>query len=226
MPETREWVEWHRGYGAGLPRAGRLAAVQRMIGELFDRAPPGPIRVVSLCAGDGRDLLGVLATHPRAPDVEGRLIDLEPALVEEGRRAISRLPVRNLEFVEGDAALADSYTGCAPADLVLACGIFGNLSDEEVHRTVRHLPALCTRQGSVIWTRGRFAPDLTPRIRTWFEEAGFEEREFFAVPESTASVGHDVLLREPASRTWEGRLFTFLPPAERPSARASSSPQG
>ncbi len=220
VPDASEWVEWHAGYSAGHPRAQRLAVVQRVIREVLDRFPPGPIRVVSLCAGDGRALLGVLAAHPRCGDVTGRLIDLDPTLVEAGRRALSALPCRGLEFVRGDASLASVVRGAVPADLVLACGIFGNITEEDVHRTVRHLPGLCARGASVIWTRGRFDPDLTPRIRAWFREAGFEEVEFVPLPGSPASVGHHRLVGASGSPEWTGRLFTFLPPSDRPSAIA------
>ena len=40
------------------------------------------------------------------------------------------------------------------------------------------MPQLCARRASVIWTRHRRRPDLTPRIRAWFHEAGFVERTF------------------------------------------------
>jgi hypothetical protein len=33
--------------------------------------------VISLCAGQGRDLLGVLADHPRREDVRARLVELD-----------------------------------------------------------------------------------------------------------------------------------------------------
>src|SRR3989442_973015 len=35
------------------------------IGYWVDQAPPGPLRAVSICAGQGRDLIGVLREHPR-----------------------------------------------------------------------------------------------------------------------------------------------------------------
>lgn len=220
MPDTSEWVDWHAGYTEGLPRAQRLAVVQRAIRGVLDRLRPGTIRVVSLCAGDGRDLLGVLATHPRSADVVGRLIDLDPTLVAEGRRALSALPCPGLEFVRADASVASSFRGAVPADLVLACGIFGNISEEDVHRTVDHLAGLCAPGASVIWTRGRFEPDLTPRIRAWFGGAGFEEVEFVPLPGSPASVGHHRLVGASGRPEWTGRLFTFLPPVDRPSTIA------
>lgn len=172
-----------------------------------------------MCAGDGRDLLGVLPQHPRRADVCARLVELDTSLVVRGRERISASGLAGVEMVRGDASVSDAYDGAVPADVVLACGVFGNVSDDDVCNTVRHLPELCARGATVIWTRGRFEPDLTPAIRTWFGDAGFEEVEFVAVPDTTAAVGAHRLLAEPPAFVPGTRLFTFLPASERPSRR-------
>ena len=216
---TNEWVEWHRGYEGDHPHLRRLGVVQDLIRDTLSARPPGPVRVVSLCAGDGRDLLGVLADHPRARDVRARLVDLTPELVAAGRRRVAELGLPAVEFVLGDAAQTDAYAGAVPADLVLACGIFGNITDPDVRRTIEHLPELCADGATVIWTRGRFEPDLTPAIRGWFHDAGFSEVAFVPIPGSTASVGAHRLSVPPPTGRPGVRLFTFLPKEERPSSR-------
>src|SRR2546429_389313 len=61
-----DWSEWHRAYDEpGSNLSQRLRIVQARIREVLDAAPPGPITAVSICAGQGRDLLEVLAVHPR-----------------------------------------------------------------------------------------------------------------------------------------------------------------
>lgn len=219
-----EWVEWHRAYAGDHPHARRLEVVRDFIGRALDRAPPGPIRVVSLCAGDGRDLLGVLERHPRASDVVARLVDLEPELVAAGREHAARLGLEHVEVVEGDASNTNACVGAAPADLVLVCGIFGNVRDEDVRNTVDHLPELCAPGATVVWTRGRFAPDLTPTIRRWFRDAGFEELGFVPIPDTTASVGANRLVAPSRPLRAGVRLFTFLPKEERPSSRRGPTP--
>ncbi len=93
-PTTDAWVTGHQGYSGDQPLARRLWTVQDQIRAAFDRLPPGPIRLVSLCAGDGRDLLGVLADHPRAGDVRARRVELTPELAEAARaRSPSTGPV-------------------------------------------------------------------------------------------------------------------------------------
>lgn len=112
-----------------------------------------------------------------------------------------------------------AYAGAVPADLLLVCGVFGNIADADVERTVTHLPELCAPGATVIWTRGRFAPDLTPTVRSWFTRSGFTEEAFIAVSDSLASVGVHRLER--ASQPFRAgvRLFTFLAPDLRPSQR-------
>jgi len=66
----RDWYDWHAPYDdpeSGLSR--RLSWVQDRIRVALDEAPPGPFRAISLCAGQGRDLIGVLSGHPRRGDV-------------------------------------------------------------------------------------------------------------------------------------------------------------
>ena len=92
---------------------------------------------------------------------------------------------------------------------MLLCGVFGNVSEADIERTIAALPALCARGARVIWTRSRRAPDLTPRVRGWFAAAGFAEEAFHAVDDALFSVGvHRVAGR--ISSVAEGRLFRFV----------------
>jgi hypothetical protein len=63
-----------------------------------------------------------------------------------------------VEVVTADASLTDHYRGMAPADLVLVCGVFGNITDEDIERTIDSCPQLCQTSGTVIWTRHRAIP--------------------------------------------------------------------
>jgi len=61
----RDWRAWHDDYDdPQSPLARRWRVVQARVAALLDAAPPGPLRVISMCAGQGRDLIGVLNTHP------------------------------------------------------------------------------------------------------------------------------------------------------------------
>src|ERR1700722_13324105 len=164
----RDWHDWHVLYDdpeSGLSR--RLSWVQDRIRVALDEAPPGPVRAISLCAGQGRDLIGVLSGHPRRGDVTGRLGELDPRNTAVARRLAAEAGLGNLEIVTGDASLTSQYADVAPADLVLACGLFGNMTNADIERTSGYYTQLCATAGTVVWTRGRWAggtPDLVPQV--------------------------------------------------------------
>jgi SAM-dependent methyltransferase len=178
----QDWHAWHDRYDdSDSLLARRLAVVQDRITRVLDGAPPGDIRVLSMCAGQARDLLGVLETHPRRADVAALLVELDPRNSSFARERAKELGLRRIQVVTGDAAQTDQYLSHAPADLVLACGVFGNISAEDVRRTISHCAALCRPGGAVIWTRHRREPDLVPSICDWFAQSGFT-REFVTEP--------------------------------------------
>ena len=172
--------------------------------------PPGAISVISMCAGQGRDLFGVLPNHPRRGDVTALLVELDHRNVEIARANAAQTGPSQVVVLEGDAAVSDIYAPFVPADIVLACGIFGNISDQDLERTVRNLSMLCRTGASVIWTRHRNEPDLTPRIRSWFAESGFEELSFDAIDnESKSGIGTVHLVGAPLPFQPGFRFFTF-----------------
>src|ERR671918_690796 len=207
----RNWVSWHDQYdqpGSWLQR--RLAVVQQHIRATLDDRPPGEIRVVSMCAGQARDLLGVLADHPRSHDVVGRLVELDRHNVEEARRSAAALGLSALDIVEGDASVTTVYAGAVPADLVLACGVFGNVSDRDIENTITELPGLCAPGATVVWTRYPRDEELLPQIDAWFQDAGFATVALETQDGSHFGVGvHRLVANPPEFRTGV-RLFTFL----------------
>jgi hypothetical protein len=183
----------------------RLAVVREWIRFAVEAAPPGPVRTVSICAGDGRDLVGALAGHPRREDVQGLLVEIDPTLAERGRTTLWP----GLDYLVGDAARTDNYLDAVPADLVLVCGIFGNISDDDIAATVRAMPAFLTPGGTVIWTRHRGVPDLVPTIDGWFADAGFA-RVFVSEPQHPYGVGVHRLVAMPQPLPTTEHLFRFV----------------
>jgi len=190
-PNEPDWHEWHRTYdkpGSGL--YDRLITVQGHLTDALDQLPSGPVRLVGICAGQGRDVIGVLQEHPRAGDVVGRLVELDVRNAAEARKALTAIGADGIEVATADAGQSDAYLGAVPADVVLACGVFGNISDEDIATTIELLPGLCAPGAWVIWTRGRFQSDLNPAIRGWFAEHGFDELAFSFVAESLGVGAH------------------------------------
>ena len=204
-----DWAEWHARYADDVFLQRRLEIVQREIGRVLDEHERSPLRVVSMCAGEARDILGAVAAHSRR-DLTGRLVELDPNLARIASQRAEALGLDALEVTVGDAGDTTAYEGTVPADLVLACGVFGNVPDADVEATLRALPMLSAPDATVIWTRHRRAPDLTVDIRRWLEESGFENTVFEPIddPERQGSVG--VARFVGATSPFERRhLFTF-----------------
>ena len=208
-----DWQLWHSPYDDPTSAlSARLSVVQEQLSLALDRAPAGPLRLLSLCAGQGRDVLPVLARHPRGRDVTGRLVELHPDLADIARRASPP----GLEVMQGDAGTTAAFAGAVPVDVLLLCGIFGNVEDDDVERTIRAVPSLLAHGGTVLWTRHRGAPDLTPAIRGWFADVGVHEIAFVSqAPAAGWAVGAGVLNGSGTALGHHGRLFTFTrrPPA-------------
>lgn len=210
-----DWYAWHARYDdPSSALSGRLAAVQRRIGDALDRAPPGPLRVVSICAGQGRDLLGVLENHVRADDVAARLVELDARNAAVAATGAESRGLDGVEVVVGDASRAAAYRGAVPAHLVVACGVLGHVADEDVAAAIAGFATLCAEAATVVWTRGG---DLRPAVRRWFAEAGFDDMGYESGGPSSWGVGAARLGVPAPPFQPEAHLFTFHD--ERPAPR-------
>lgn len=210
MPNT--WFEWHDLYNTEPKLQQRLQIVREYIWSAIDASPAGKIRVVSLCAGDGRDLLGTLASHPRKNDVYGRLVELNPQLADRGKASVESAGLSNqLEFINGDASNSSNYIGVVPADIIIVCGIFGNLADEaELRRLISNLPVLAKKGSFALWTRGHSdGIAYSDTVRRVFQENQFEEVNFQLTLTGDMGVGIHRYLSEGLPLPKNQQLFEF-----------------
>lgn len=184
--------------------------------QAIDMAGSGPVRLISVCAGQGRDVIGALAGHARAADVSALLVELDDHNAQIAREGVAEAGLTGVEVVRGDASLTVAYRDAAPADVLLLCGIFGNISQDDVHTTVATASRLCAPGAIVVWTRHRRSPDQTPLIRGWFSEAGFEELAFDSPGEDRFAVGTHRLGIAPLAFAEDLRMFTFLQASQVP----------
>jgi hypothetical protein len=205
----RDWVAWHADYETDTPLARRLAIVQSEVAAALAERAGSTIGVLSLCSGQGRDLIVPIAATEPTPNVRGLLVELDPTLAGNAREGLDAAGIHGLEVRQADAGTTTSFADAVPADLVLLCGIFGNISDADIERTVRAAPALCAPGGTLLWTRHRRPPDLTPRIREWFAESGFHHVAFNPVPDGEGSVGVERFAGPPTTLEPATRLFAF-----------------
>jgi hypothetical protein len=208
---SRDWPEWYADYddpASSLSR--RLEVVRSALGDALD-ASDGPVRLLSLCAGDGRDTIPVLAARRTA--VSGVLVELDPGLAHQAR---ANAPA-GIEVRTADAGTTASYADVAPVDVLLECGIFGNVSDDDIARTVAATPSLLRSGGQVIWTRGNrvrrdptaYDGDPAELVRDLFAAAGLDEVAFVSDP-SGFRVGVQRWPGPDGTPDPDRRLFSFV----------------
>jgi hypothetical protein len=208
----KDWFEWHDLYNTEPKLQQRLQIVREYISYSLNASPLGKIQVVSVCAGDGRDLLGTLANHPRTKDVYARLVELNPNLVERGQATIESLGLaKQIEYINGDATISSNYVGAVPADIVIVCGVFGNLANEaELNRLLGNLSFLSKQGAFVIWTRGHSnGIPYSETVRKYLRESGFEEVDFKLTATGDMGVGIHRYIGENVAVPKEERLFVF-----------------
>jgi hypothetical protein len=208
---NEHWTNWHSAYedpNSSISR--RLAVVQRRLSETLSARSEGPIRVVSMCAGQGRDVIGVLEGHDRAHDVRAHLIEQDVHLVNDARTRAHGVAQGNIEVHAGDASVTSTYENIVPADILLVCGVFGNITEQDIHATIGLLPTLLATNATVIWTRHRRNPDFTPKVREWFGDFGFEEIAFDTEETALFCVGTYRLIANPQPFVPDRKLFTFI----------------
>ena len=109
----------------------------------------------------------------------------------------------------GDAGDPDTFSDLLPVDLLLLAGIFGNISDADIQRTVTAVPAMCSPGATVIWTRHRRDPDITPTIARWFSEAGCVSNAFVSPGPASFAIGSERCEVASPGSMLPARLFAF-----------------
>ena len=210
MVAAKDWRAWHEAYaqpGSDLSR--RLRLLQGELSSWLDGRPGEALTVVSVCAGQGHDLLGVLAARVDADRVRATLLEYDAGNVARAQSAVRQAGLRQVEIVQADAGELSTYDGLVPADLVLLAGVFGNISDADVRRTIGALPQLCARRHRPL-TRTRRDPDLTPAVRRWLQDEGFGEQALLAPADMLFCLGVHRFMGVPRPLSGAGKLFQFL----------------
>jgi SAM-dependent methyltransferase len=162
--------------------------VREQVVAALDALPPGPVTVVSICGGQGLELLGALADHPRRADVGGRLVELDERNAEIARSRAAAIGVDRLEVRQGDASTSDSYADLPRADLVVLSGVFGHLAPADRQTLIGFLPRICAADGKVVLTTYEVQPERTEELRAIFGANGFEEIDDTLTPGGTFGI--------------------------------------
>jgi hypothetical protein len=205
----RNWVDWHRRYDdPASDLASRLAVVVEHLRAAFDGAPAGPVRVLSLCAGDGRDVAEAASAHPRRSDLDAWFVESDPVLASRAAER-TRTAMAAARVIRGDAGTTRTFAHAPRADVLLLCGIFGNVGDDAVRATVDAVAMLCRTGATVLWTRHRRPPDLAPAIRSWFAAAGCDHLGLTSPGPGRYAVGAERFVGDERPLDPDLRLFRF-----------------
>ena len=204
-----DWTAWHDRYSnPNSTMSRRLAMVQRLIDRHLDRTSPRPVRVLSVCAGDGRDILGVLADRDDADRVIVTLLEQDPELCARARARAVEAHLDSVEVREVDASSSESYVGAVPTDLILLVGTLGHLSDADAKRLIDSIPAMCNPRALLIWSRRREG-EIVATIRGWLAERDFDE--VFESPRAKFHLGGHRFSGAPREFQQGRKLFAFTP---------------
>ncbi len=202
---STDWVAWHRAYDSpdsSLSR--RVAIVRQRLAEVLATTTTAST-VLSLCAGDGRDVLGV---DLGARSVHAVLVELDAELARRAEARAAASPW--VEVRCGDAADVATFIDVLPVEVLMMCGIFGNVDPRAVGGIIDRAAGLLRPGGTLIWTRGGGKPDRRPEVRSAFIEHGFDELAFDGAPEPFG-VGVSRLVRPARSGPEPGEpLFAFI----------------
>lgn len=207
MRDYETWLDDYASPGSSL--SWRLRQVQAWLGEALETRQ-GPLTVVSLCAGDGRDLVDVLAGRADADRVHGVLVELNPAIAQRARDRARAAGLLAIEVRTADAGDTNSFLGAVPADVVLLVGVLGNISSEDLTRTIAAMPAFCRPGGTLIWSRGRDRDNANDRVRSQLRDVGFAELDYAELDRGSSPALGAVRYDGPAVEVVpDQRLFTF-----------------
>jgi hypothetical protein len=205
-----DWFAWHTLYDDPTSkRAKRLSRMQSAVLQALISHGPGSIDLLSVCAGQGREIVGALEQFPRPADVAVTTIELDPRNAGYARAAVERAGAGRVESIVADAGLRTHYTGGRAYDVLLLCGVFGNLVLSDIERTADLAAAVVRPGGRVVWTRHRGSPDRVPVIASWFEARGFVPEHMNDPADSIAVAVHR--MDGPTRPLPAGdRMFTFV----------------
>jgi protein-L-isoaspartate O-methyltransferase len=82
--------------------------------------------------------------------VTSLLVELDTELAETARSKATELGLDDVVVRTADAGTTSAYEGHVPADVLLACGVFGNITDADLVLTVSVLPRLLVPGGVVV----------------------------------------------------------------------------
>jgi hypothetical protein len=189
----------------------RLRVVKVHLAECLNDAAQGPLRLVSLCAGDGRDVIDVLQSNRRRNDVGAWLVELNGQSIADGALHMKASGLEKLvNFIHADATDYLTYQTLVPCDIILLCGVWGHVPVNERALLVRALASFSKPGGSLIWTRGiSRGMDRLNEIQSQFANSSWERVRLSFTPNDKWAISTHRYCGPSLELPASGRIFNF-----------------
>lgn len=163
----------------GRPRqdpaeAERVGTVRRLLARELRELGDGPgaaVRLLVLGAGDGGDVLPVLAGSPAT--VRATLVEPDPDLAAAARSTARDLGL-DVDVRCADPGTTDAYLRVLPVDVLLLDGVLDDLAEADLAGAVAALPGLLDLEALVLSTSGG-SHDPVPAVREALLDGPFDE---------------------------------------------------
>lgn len=163
----------------GRPRqdpaeAERVGTVRRLLARELRELGDGPgaaVRLLVLGAGDGGDVLPVLAGSPAT--VRATLVEPDPDLAAAARSTARDLGL-DVDVRCADPGTTDAYLRVLPVDVLLLDGVLDDLAEADLAGAVAALPGLLDLKALVLSTSGG-SHDPVPAVREALLDGPFDE---------------------------------------------------
>ncbi|MNR04651.1 hypothetical protein D3C85_1206300 [compost metagenome] len=152
----------------------------------------------------------MLAHYPNSDNIHSYLVEIDERLVQECKHTVSDRGLQNVTVVKGDASLLRTYRDVIPADLILLCGIFGNIANEDILNTIESLAQLSKQGTRVVWTRNLRDPKVVPMIRHSFTANDFKEVDYRTTSDDSYAIGIYEFYGLSQRLKDDIQLFTFI----------------
>ena len=151
------------------------------------------VNIISICSGQARDILPILAGKKDNNKINTYLIDTDLECLEYADNYAKENKIPNVHLINKNAGLRETYNDIPQADIIIICGVFGHLSLLDIKSTISFIKHLLNENGFVIWSRHKFDNDISEDIKNIFKELNFNELAFVSPEDEPYTLGLHVV---------------------------------
>lgn len=175
-----KWTEWHENAYNNTNSLAyqRTEIVKNLINKYLYEINKNVV-IVSIGAGQGRDILSVLKERKDNNRIFTYLIDTDMECLDYAKNYAEKNNIINVNVVNIDGSLTENYKDIPKADLIIFCGMMNQKNTEEVKSLANNMKFLCNEDAQIIWSRHGYDEDYSTSFRNVFNENFYKELDFY-----------------------------------------------